>query len=45
VTVAPDRPIRILHVVGGLNRGGVETWLLNVLRHIDRQRYCAEDGK
>jgi glycosyltransferase involved in cell wall biosynthesis len=30
---------RILHVVGGMNRGGVETWLMHVLRHIDRKRY------
>jgi glycosyltransferase involved in cell wall biosynthesis len=34
-----QRPIRILHVVGGMNRGGVETWLMNVLRHIDRDRF------
>lgn len=33
----PDR-LRILHVLGGLNRGGVETWLLNVMRAIDRRR-------
>jgi glycosyltransferase involved in cell wall biosynthesis len=39
VTIAPDRPIRILQVVGCMNRAGVETWLLNVLRHIDRQRF------
>ncbi|MGI6381360.1 MAG: glycosyltransferase family 1 protein [Anaerolineae bacterium] len=39
MTIAPDRPIRILQVVGGMNRAGVETWLLNVLRHIDRQRF------
>jgi len=32
-------PIRILHVVGGMNRGGVETWLMHVLRHIDRDRF------
>jgi glycosyltransferase involved in cell wall biosynthesis len=32
-------PIRILHVLGGLNRGGVETWLLNVMRGIDRRRF------
>jgi glycosyltransferase involved in cell wall biosynthesis len=32
-------PIRILHVVGGMNRGGVETWLMNVLRRIDRERF------
>ncbi|NLE99740.1 MAG: glycosyltransferase family 1 protein, partial [Anaerolineales bacterium] len=29
----------ILHIVGGMNRGGVETWLMHVLRHIDRERY------
>ena len=34
-----QRPIRILHIVGGMNRGGVETWLMHVLRHIDRERY------
>lgn len=33
------RPIRILHVVGGMNMGGVETWLMHVLRNIDRDRY------
>jgi glycosyltransferase involved in cell wall biosynthesis len=33
------RPIRILHVVGGMNHGGIETWLMNVLRHIDRDRF------
>lgn len=32
-------PIRILHALGSLNRGGVETWLLHVLRHIDRERF------
>jgi len=31
--------MRILHVLGTLDRGGVETWLLQVLRHIDRQKY------
>jgi glycosyltransferase involved in cell wall biosynthesis len=31
--------MRILHVVGGMVRGGVETWLLHVLKHIDRSRY------
>jgi glycosyltransferase involved in cell wall biosynthesis len=33
------RPIRILHVVGCMNRGGIETWLMHVLRHIDRDRF------
>ena len=30
---------RILHVVGRMDRGGVETWLMNVMRHIDRERF------
>ncbi len=29
----------MLHVVGGMNRGGAETWLMHVLRHIDRDRF------
>jgi glycosyltransferase involved in cell wall biosynthesis len=33
------RPIRILHVVGGMDRGGVETWLMHVLRNIDREHF------
>lgn len=33
------KPIRILQVVGGMNRGGTETWLMNVLRNIDRSSY------
>lgn len=28
-------PIRVLHVVGCMNSGGVETWLMHVLRHRD----------
>ena len=34
-----ERPVRILHVLGGMNRGGAETWLMHVLRHIDRERF------
>ncbi|MDJ0617722.1 MAG: glycosyltransferase family 1 protein [Calothrix sp. MO_192.B10] len=34
-----QRPIRILHVVGGMVRGGIETWLMHILRHIDRDRF------
>jgi glycosyltransferase involved in cell wall biosynthesis len=30
--------IRILHVVGIMNTGGIETWLMNVYRHIDRTK-------
>lgn len=30
------KPLRILHVVGSMARGGVETWLLHMLRHTER---------
>ncbi len=30
---------RILHVVPGLERGGIETWLMHLLRHLDRRQY------
>ncbi len=33
------KKIKILHVVGGMNRAGTETWLMHVLRHIDRERF------
>lgn len=32
-------PIRILHAFGRMGRGGAETWLMNVLRRIDRERF------
>lgn len=32
------KPIRVLHVVGAMNRGGVETWLMDILRNVDRQQ-------
>jgi len=37
--VSATEPIRILHVVWSLNRGGIETWLKQVLSKIDRQRF------
>lgn len=33
------RPCKVLHVVRSMDRGGVETWLMNVLRNIDRSRF------
>lgn len=39
MTLADQRLIRILHVVGGMNPGGIETWLMHVLRNIDRDRF------
>lgn len=38
-TLANRRPIRILHVVTAMGRAGLETWLMHVLRHIDRDRF------
>jgi glycosyltransferase involved in cell wall biosynthesis len=32
-------PVRVLHVLDGMNRCGLETWLMHVLRHIDRDRF------
>lgn len=37
-----DKPIRVLHVVHQLNRGGVETWLLEVLRRLDRRTVAVD---
>lgn len=34
-----SRPVRVLQVLGQMNRGGVETWLMHILRHIDRDRF------
>jgi glycosyltransferase involved in cell wall biosynthesis len=31
--------IRILHVFARMDRGGAETWIVNVLRTIDREKY------
>jgi glycosyltransferase involved in cell wall biosynthesis len=30
------KPIRVLHIVGAMNHGGVESWLMALLRHADR---------
>jgi len=34
-----QRRMRILHVVGTMDPGGVETWLLNVMKYIDRDLF------
>lgn len=34
-----DKCIRVLQIVGAMNRTGGETWLVQVLRHLDRQRF------
>lgn len=33
-----NEPIRILHVLGNLNRGGAETMVMNLYRNMDRNR-------
>jgi glycosyltransferase involved in cell wall biosynthesis len=33
------RPIQVLQVISRMGRGGIETWLMNVLRNIDRERF------
>lgn len=37
--LAKKTPIRILHVVGGMVRAGTETWLMHILRNIDRNAF------
>jgi len=34
-----QRPIRILHLVKAMDRAGVETWLMNILRSVDRDQF------
>jgi glycosyltransferase involved in cell wall biosynthesis len=36
------KPIRILQVVGSLRKAGMETWLVRVLRKIDRDRFAID---
>ncbi|MFA5125317.1 MAG: glycosyltransferase [Patescibacteria group bacterium] len=33
------RPIKVLHIIGGFNVGGIETWLLNVTRNLPASDY------
>ncbi len=33
-----ERPKRVLHVVRAMDRAGVENWLMNILRRLDRRR-------
>lgn len=36
---AKKKPLRILHILSSLNRGGVETWFVNLLRNMDREKF------
>ena len=33
-----EKTVRILHVMGRLDRGGAETMVMNLYRHMDRER-------
>jgi len=34
-----NHPVRVLHVVGAMNRGGTETWLVDLLSRSDHTRF------
>jgi len=36
------KPIRVLHIVGAMNQGGVESWLMALLRHADRSEIAMD---
>ncbi|MCA9319022.1 glycosyltransferase family 1 protein [Candidatus Saccharibacteria bacterium] len=45
-----SKTVSVLHVIGNMNRGGAETFLMNVLRNIDRNKFefiflCYGDAK
>ncbi len=33
------KPIQVLHIVGRMNTGGIETWLINVVKHLPSEGY------
>ena len=39
MTTTGKKPVRVLHIVGGMVHGGIETWLMHVLRHTDRAQF------
>ena len=34
-----ERMIRVLHITGSMNRGGIETFIMNIYRNMDREKY------
>lgn len=37
-----NRPLRVLHVIKGLRRGGVETWIMDVVRNTSRDEIALD---
>lgn len=37
-----SRPLRVLHVIGSMDRGGAETWLVHTLRHVNRREVAMD---
>jgi len=37
---SPEGPIRVLHIVSSMKRAGQETWLMHVLRRINREEFA-----
>lgn len=33
-----DKPMRVLHIFSGMNRGGAETMMMNLYRKMDRTK-------
>ncbi|GAA5511399.1 putative glycosyltransferase EpsF [Deinococcus carri] len=36
------KPLRVLHLTGTLDRGGIETWLVNLLAQVDRREVAMD---
>ncbi len=34
--------IRVLHIVGGMNHGGIESWIMHLLRSVDRGQFSMD---
>lgn len=37
--VVPHKKIRVLHIFNRMDRGGAETWIMNVYRKLDREKF------
>jgi glycosyltransferase EpsF len=35
--MSTKKPFRVLHITGGMNRGGAETMIMNIYRHMNRE--------